>query len=42
MDASPHSRALNTSYPPRRSPLVREGPAATGAMDNSAQERKLW
>ena len=35
MDAS-HLRALNTSYPPRRSPLVIEGPPAIGAVDNSA------
>ena len=35
MDAS-HPRGLNTTYPPRRSPLVIEGPPAPGAVDNSA------
>lgn len=35
MDAS-HLRALNTSYPVHRSPLVIGGPAAIGAVDNSA------
>ena len=35
MDAS-HPRALNTTYPPRRSPLVIEGPPVPGAMDKSA------
>lgn len=35
MDAS-RPRALNTTYPPRRSPLVIEGPPVPGAMDKSA------
>ncbi len=35
MDAS-HPRALNTTYPPRRAPLVIEGPPVPGAVDKSA------
>ena len=35
MDAS-HPRALNTTYPRRRAPLVIEGPPVPGAVDKSA------